>query len=199
MLTLTSKILVKYQKLLVNANPVWTNNYMKRPNIYTGASTNRRSHTGASSVWSYSDMYQHSAYLRPHKPSYVKTLTILLLVSFLPHAHKTQDTSSLLTVLYHWRELPQVIFVVTKVLSWQRQKTCFVATKLFVVTKIILVAAPTKNCFVVSNGVCMRVCGERLLREKNGGWGVGGGRSTLTHIFTHNNLFLDEQFGSKLL
>ena len=85
--------------------------------------------------------------------------------------HKTQDTSSLLTVLYHWRELPQVIFVVTKVLSWQRQKTCFVATKLFVVTKIILVAAPTKNCFVVSNGVCMRVCGERLLREKNGGGG----------------------------
>ena len=33
MLTLTGKIRVKYQKLLANANPVWTNNYVKRPNI----------------------------------------------------------------------------------------------------------------------------------------------------------------------
>ena len=60
-----------------------------------------------------------------------------------------------------------VIFDRTKVLSWQWQKTRFVA----------------KDCFVVSNGVCLHACGKRLLRKKNVG-GIGAHPPTHSHATT---------------
>ena len=82
-------------------------------------------------------IYQHSTYLRLHKPSYVKTLIILLLVSFLPHAHNTQALFWQFCII--GGSCHKCHFVVTKVLSWQRQKMCFCRNKhMFVATKPLL-------------------------------------------------------------
>ena len=187
MLTLTSKILVKYQKLLVNANPVWTNNYVKRPNKYTGASTNRRSHTGASSVWSYSDMYQHSAYLRPHKPSLCENPDYLIAGVF--SATCTQDTRHKTQALF-WQ------FCITggschkSFLLWQ--KFCRDNDKRRVLLQQNFCCNKNYTCrssyqiVLWYLMVCVCVCVERDYweRKMGGGGGVGAHPPTYSHTTT---------------